>query len=338
MKPVYFVVLLFVVFVLGGCADNSPAKNENEEIQHSSIEELDKQIVEDPRNGDLYDQRARYHLRKNDPNTALSNINKALQIDSLNVQYLLTLADIYLAKNELSSSLEALQKADDLDPENNKVKIQQAELYLIIRDYKNVAELTNEVLATDKIYPQAYFIRGFGMMEQGDTAAAVRNFITAIEQDQDYFDAYMQLGLIYSFKGDVLAEEYYKNAIRIQADNITALYYLGFYYQETEQIDKAIEEYNKAISIDPDFITAHYNLGYIQLVYFNNFEQAIQHFSDAISIENSYTDAWFNRGYCYELMKDYENARMNYKKALELETNYERAIIGLNRLDKRQKL
>ena len=54
----------------------------------------------------------------------------------------------------------------------------------------------------------------------------------------------------------------------------------------------------------------------------------------AINIDKNYAEAYYNRGYTYELMNDFDNARKDYKMAMQIKTNYQKAIEGMNRLEK----
>jgi hypothetical protein len=42
----------------------------------------------------------------------------------------------------------------------------------------------------------------------------------------------------------------------------------------------------------------------------------------------------FNRGYAYELSGEYSKSYLDYKHVLELKANYQKALDGLNRIDK----
>jgi tetratricopeptide (TPR) repeat protein len=166
-----------------------------------------------------------------------------------------------------------------------------------------------------------------------DTAKAVASFQKAVEQDPEYYHAYIQLGILYATKNSPLAVDYYNNALKKNPNSIEARYGLGMFYQENEEYNKAIIEYDSILRIDPKYKQAHYNLGYIHLVYLKVYNQAVKHFTAAIECDAKYAEAYYNRGYSYELMGDIMNAKTDYTKALELRSNYEKAITGLNRVD-----
>lgn len=229
---------------------------------------------------------------------------------------------------------DALDKALKIDP-NNKQAIQKlAELYLILQDYDKTYETVNKALEADNFNPIAYYIRGFALLEQADTLGAIDALKMAVYQDQGFYDAYLQLGLIFSALQNPLAAEYFNTAINISPESLEPYYNLGLYYQENGQVKKAISTYRMILEMQPHHVNTIYNLGYINLVYVQDFETAIGFFTEVIQIEPSYAGAYYNRGYTYEMLGKNNLAREDYKKTLEIETNYTKAIDGLNRLDR----
>jgi len=333
----FLIIIAFAGFFLSSCQSCNERKVDGQQNQDgkksSEIEILNQKIKADTLNPEFYYDRSRYYLTVLDINNALADINKAIQLNDEKASYFVALSDIYLAMGKLPSCLDALKKAEGMDPADNEALLKLAEVYLILKDYNNTFEYTKKALELDLINPVAHFIRAYAHMEVGDTALAIQNFQAAADQDQNYYEAYIELGSLYLVLKDPLATGYFQTAIRIEPNRAEGYYLLGFTYQEMENIPGAIDSYEKLLVITPDFKQAHYNLGYINLVYVNDFEKAVYYFSEAISNDPAYTDAYFNRGYSYELMGDFVNARKDYLKTLEITPNYERSIEGLNRLD-----
>jgi tetratricopeptide (TPR) repeat protein len=225
----------------------------------------------------------------------------------------------------------------ELEPENADAMLKYAELQLYFEEYKSTLEYIDKALAIDKLNAKAYFMRGMAYKLSGDTAKAVSNFQTTIDQDPEYYHAYIQLGLLYATKHSKLAEDYYNNAIKLNPKSIEAHFNLAMFYQEDSLYDDAIIEYSKVLEIDPKYKQAHYNLGYIHLVYLLVYKQAVIHFTNAIACDPAYAEAYYNRGYSYELLGDVTNAKADYDQALKIRPNYEMPIKGLNRLDKLMK-
>jgi tetratricopeptide (TPR) repeat protein len=331
---VYFILMLFLSFC-GRQGKNPPEQSST--APATALKVLTEKIQHDSSDAGLFHRRAQLYLDEGQINNALGDINKAIQLDAENAGYFITLADIYLAMGKIPGSLESLQKAEKLDPKNNDALIKQAELYLVIKDYPKCFNYVNAALALNRQNPVAYFIWGYAQLERGDTTSAIRNLQTAADQDQNYYDAFLQLGMVYAARKNPVAEDYFRSAIRIDSTRTGAYYLMGLLYQETGEYTKALDIYEKLARVSPAMKEAHYNMGYVNLVSLGNYPAAIQHFTEAIRLDPKYTDAYFNRGYSYELSGDLMNAKKDYEQALQVQPNYDRAIEGLNRLDKQTK-
>lgn len=327
-----------VLVIIAGC--NPKQQTSINEVPDSSpdslsqmIGDLTSRLVRDSLNGDLYHERSKLLLKQEKVNDALRDITRSIELDSLNPDYYLTLADVHLGRGKVQSALEALDKALSLDSDDVAVLLKAAEIHVVIRDYKKAIGYIDRVLNLDESQPKAYFLRGVVLLENSDTLHAIPNFQKAIDKDQDYFDAHLQLGLVFADKKSRLAVDYLNNALNLQPENKEVQYYLALFYQESGKYDKAIALYEAMLQKNPDFYFGFYNIGYIHLVYLQDYDKAIGYFTNAIEIKPDYTDAWYNRGFAYEMKKDVENSLKDYKKALELTPNYEKAIDGINRVE-----
>ena len=336
-------IFLFSIAIILGIALFSCGGNNKKEVAKAIVSDsispeiaaINAKIKADPKNPELYNQRAILLVDKNKLEEALADINTALNIDSSKAPYLLTLSDIYFAMGKIKNCKKAIEKAILLDPKNANADLKYAEMNLYFKDYKTTMEYIKKALEIDKVNAKAYFMEGMTLKETGDTIQAAKCFITAVDQDPEYYHAYMQLGILYSIKHDPLAVDYFNNALKQNHKSVEARYALGMFFQENNGYDKAIIQYDSILSIDPKFKNAHYNLGYINLVYLKRYSEAVKHFSNAIACDPKYAEAYYTRGYCYEKMSDFQNAKTDYRKALDLRPNYEKPIDGLNRIEKR---
>lgn len=340
MKLYNHSIFIFLLLIVGlvACQQNKKAPEVQKPLSSADVllerlDELNKQIQADSLNAESFHERAIFYYNNEEFNEALKDIWTALEIDSTYAEYYVTQADIYLGMGKMQACIEALDKALNLDSENVRAYIKQAEINIVFHKYKEALADIDKALKIDELESKAYFLRGVILLENGDTIRGVRNFQKAIDVDQDYFDAHLQLGMLYADKKNKLAIDYFNNALNIDPNSREVKYYLAMFYQESGDYDMAIQIYNSVLDKEPDFYFAIYNIGYINLVYLKDFNQAIDYFTKAIDLDPEYADAYYNRGFAYELLKDVENSRKDYKKALELIPNYEKAIDGLNRID-----
>jgi len=291
-------------------------------------------IDDDASNPELYNKRAKCYLLDHQFDKALKDVHKAISIDADKSSYYITLSDIFLLMGKPEDSKDALAKAIIKNPKDTDAFLKLAKLYLIVKDYKNCYATVKRLLEIDNGNAAAYFTRAIGLIEQGDTIHAVDDLKQAVDKNQEYYDAYIQLGELYAVKRDPMTELYFKNALKLRPVSREGLYMLGLHYQNTGKYGKAVATYQLLAKTDTSYREASYNLGYIYLVYLKDFNKAVQFFSESIKKDPGYFEAYFNRGYAYELTGDYEKASADYQKSLKIKVNYDKAIEGLNRLDK----
>ncbi len=298
----------------------------------SELADINKKIYADPKNPVYYHERAKYYFGKKDIKSAASNMKVVMDLDSTKAIYLITLADIYFVQNKTLLAKNTLENAISKEPNNDVALVKLAELYLYVRKYDQSMELLNRALKANKTNAKAYFIKGYVFKEKGDTIKALSSFQTAIEQDQDYYNAYMQMGLLFSAKKNPLALQYFNNALNIDPKSEEAIYAIGMFFMETGDYNKSIIQFTNLLKLNPKNTDAHFNLGYIHFKYLKVYQQAIKHFNDAINVDPNFERAYYMRGLCYETLGDIARAKSDYGKALQIDPQYELANEGLKRV------
>jgi tetratricopeptide (TPR) repeat protein len=293
---------------------------------------INQKINGDPKNADNYNLRAAYFFKQNDLASASKDILDAITLDSTKSEFYVTLSDIFFASGKSAQSKRSLEKSLQLDGENKEALLRMAELYLYVKDNKKSIEYLDKVLKIDMNLPKAYFIKGMNFKELGDTAKAISSFQTTIEQDVAYYNAYVQLGLLYAAKRNPLALKYYENALKIDPKSVEALYNTAMFLQENNQLNKAIEVYTQLLKVDPQNKYANYNLGYIHYEYLKVYSEAVKHFSNAMACDSRYAEAVYMRGLCFEAMGDVQKASADYNLALTIAPGYDKPMLGLQRL------
>ena len=338
MKNIILGFLLLAMMAMLSCQRKSGEKAADTPAADTAaltIETITRQIMQDSSNAGLFRDRAILYLAQQNPNRALRDMNAAIALKPGNPRYMLDLADIFMSMGLIDNTMESLNKALSLDPDNMETLLKLAEINLILQQYKAAVEYSDKAIILEKSNPLPYFIKAYAFAETGDTLLAIKTYLEAVSVDQDYYDAYVQLGLIYSKAKNRLAIDYLNNALNIRPESTEALYALALAYQEQEQAENAIQTYNRLIIINPQHVYAHYNLGYAHLVFLNDYEQAITYFDKVLELDPGYYDALYNKAYCYELLGDPATAWDLYKQVLEIAVNHEKAIDGLNRLEGR---
>ncbi len=336
-KNIIYVFALFVFFGFA-CQNSEPkeVKGQQEEVVKTRVlttfDSLNLGINQDPTNSVLYNKRANFFLIAGDHNKALADISTAIQYDTTNPDIWLTLADIYFAKERFVDSREILLKTKKMDPENTAAILKLARLYFIYQDYKKTMDYADEALDLDPMLADAFFLKAMTYSEKGDTASAIFQYQKSVEVEPDFYDAWVMLGNLQAAKNNPLAEQYYQNALNLDTNNTHAIYIMGLYYQNIGKLDDAIGMYESMIDKE-ESENAYYNIGYVNLVYIEDYQQAIINFQKALNINENYYDALFNLALALELSGDKEDARAKYRELLKKVPNHEKALSQLNQLD-----
>lgn len=331
----YFTISIITAFSVS-CSTTTPSADKSPALTITTpkqLQEVGERIKNDSTNPALYFARANYFLSIQDYNAAMLDLSHAMKIDSTRSEYYLALSDLYMFTNKTSKSKASLESCLRVDPKNTDAMLKLAELYFYVKKYQESVNYINEALKIDKYISKAYFLKGMNFKEQGDTAKAISSMVTATEQDQQYYAAYLQLGILYAAKKDRLALNYYDNALRIDPKSSEALYNKGKFYQDLKDWSSAISNYEDLLKIEPHFKSAHYNLGAIAL-FQNKYDEAIKHFTDAINDDPKYLEAYFARATTYMQENNKSLAKADYKMAAQIDPSYVPAQNALKSLGK----
>jgi len=326
------IITLCIALLLFSCQDQKQQDKPAPEKILTPADALTEQIAKEPANPDLYFQRAKWNLSTKKISAAEKDILKALSLDSSQAEYHLLKADICFAGFHIVDAENAFNKAISLDPKNGDAYLRLAELNLYMKKYEESIKNANEALRIDKYRSKAYFIKGYVYKETKDTLRAISNFLTCVEQDRNYYDAIIQLANLYAVHNDPIALQYYNNALKLQPHSVEALYDRGLFYQNTGEIEKAVNDYNELLKVDPTYGFAYFNLGFIAMKFEKDYPKAIIFYTKALTHEKHYVEAYYNRGICHEKMGDKQKAKADYMEALNIYPSYDLAKKALKGL------
>jgi tetratricopeptide (TPR) repeat protein len=162
-------------------------------------------------------------------------------------------------------------------------------------------------------------------IEKRDTAKAISSIQTAVEQDPNYFDAYIELGLLFANRGNPIALSYYDDAQKVEPQNPESYYDKGMFYQFGGDFDDAIKVYQELLVVDSTYKNAYYNLGVIYDEQKTDYKTALTNFNKAIQCDTAYSMAYYGRANCYEMLKQYDKATENYAHAYRINPQFKEA-------------
>jgi Tfp pilus assembly protein PilF len=96
---------------------------------------------------------------------------------------------------------------------------------------------------------------------------------------------------------------------------------LGYNYFEIGKLDKAAAAYKAQLKKTPENAMALNNLGMIYKLQFH-YRQAMEYFGKAVAADPMYADAYYNLGFISFEEGDLDGAIENYKKAIEINPEF----------------
>ena len=338
-----FVLFTALLLQAWGCGHND-ATNNNETngatpaaTVDAELEALNQRIKDDPSNFQNYLDRAKYYGARQQYDLALADVSRALATDS-------TKGAIYDYRGQLKFLRQDIRGAYDdyslcltVEAQNTDCLLHKAEIDIILKNYDIAMKHINDALRVDERIAKGYYLKGRLYAASGDTSLSVSSYQTAIEVDPNYYDAYIEVGLLYAGKQHTLAEEYYNSAIDLKPKSIEAWYNKAMFLQETgykspANYTRAFACYDTILKIDPKFSAANFNKGFIQLVYLRDYSKAISDFTEAIRLFPQYYQAYYNRGLAQEKLGRLKEAETDYREALAIKPDYTDAAVALSRI------
>jgi len=333
-KRFLLILLLPLGFSLLQCT-NQP-KEEDTVIETApdmdpELTELNKAVRRAPKDPEPYHKRAMYYMGKQNYDFALVDMRSIFNIDTNNASYFYTAGELFIKIGAFDQADEVLRLATVKNPSLAKAHVKRGELAFYNRLYNSAMTFINDGLRVDVNYAPGYFWKGMVYLEQNNPQMATSSFMTTIEQNPDFTEAYMQLALLLSESQPALAWQYLTNVISLEDAHLEALYARALLVQNQGYADSALIDYDKILTINPDHIDATYNKGYVHLLE-ERFSEAIVWFSKAIQVDPKNHRAFHNRGLSYELKGDSKMAAQDYKEALKIEPGFDLALKSLNRI------
>ncbi len=344
-------VLLGISICIWSCGEPEIPAAENEQTTEVNpdpvLDSLNQLIYANTSNPELYTSRASHFRKLGNPTAALSDIKRAIRIDSTFGDAYLINGQIMFEMQDFRTAYESYKKCLEVSPEHIDCLLEAAYMESVLENFPQAITYINKALKQDDYIARAYYLKGQIYKQSGDTALAVSSYQTATELEPNYYDAYVALGLLYAASKNELASEYYNTALSIKPNSTEALYNKAIFlqetaYKDTSRLSDAFAIYNRILEIDPSNAAACFNQGFIYLEYLSGeddqiYEKAIEWFNRALESYPLYYQAIYNRGLCHESLGMLDIAENDYRKALSVQPDYGPAAIALERVIDAQK-
>ena len=352
---------------------NEDARSLLNEVKSNGLEDegfnkLDAELSRVTQGGDhglcntLFDKATQ--LREKGEFTQAINILKdGLSRFPKNSNFLAFLSLCYILNDQLEDAVVQLDKAKEVDPDNATVSWNEVRLLL---KKNNVSEALTLARKANERFPDD--IEGMGILgsclrANGNISESLKFLNKAIEQNDNYAEAFINRGLIrltLKDKHNALEDlerahqlkpyikqiwnlliklkiefKHFEDTIliinkilEIDPKNADSFASMALCHQNLYEFEAAISAYNKAISLRPNFFEAYYNLG-VAFRDKGELDKALAACSKAISIKPDYAAAYNNMGIILKDLGKFEEATEAYNKAISIKPDYAEAYFNI---------
>lgn len=338
---IFFLPLLTVLLFACGGQETDPIQDETDvdSVVVDSLEWYSQLIEKTPGKTEPYYIRAGYFIRQGDVASAQVDLETALAIDSTKLNVRNLYADILVSQLDLENGKYHYEYVLSKDSVNVEALMGLGKLYALLDNNAQAVYYLGLLLQQNPYYAEAYFMKGMiyrsdfyktGRKESWDRAMS--SYQTAVEQDPNYYSAYIEMGVMHDQIDDDVAIQYYNSALDIYPESIEAWYNIGMFHQKRGHIDDALLAYRTINRIDSTYADAYYNEGYVHMLMTEEVDSAIYYFEKAVIKDPEYFQAYNNLGLCYEKQNRLDQAKKYYQKAIQINPEYQLAKDNLNAL------
>lgn len=238
-----------------------------------------------------------------------------------------------LADKEPEKAMNLLREAVTFQPGETGIRFQLARLQasegLFEESYKEVLEL----LARDERYPNAHYLAGNSLIQQGKVLDARQHLLAEIRLNPSHFESLCDLGELSLQGGDIAAAEtYFNRAMEVDSARYRALLGMAKVKRRQGNRVEARQLVKRVLDVDPKNRAANLEMGsvlkeeksYSEARKF--FDQVIKDLDaegDMLSPEDKQllADALNRRGEIFILLEQPRTARNDFEKALTYSPN-----------------
>ncbi|MDJ0650906.1 MAG: tetratricopeptide repeat protein [Xenococcaceae cyanobacterium MO_188.B19] len=196
-----------------------------------------------------------------------------------------------------------------------------------------VIDFTQVIDRQEDLVGAAYSNRCLANLQLQNYAAAETDCITAVENNSDNLEAYLNLGLAYYRQGayeQAIAQ--YERVIQGDEKNYRAYYNRGLGYLALNSYQNAIADYQQALflssDLNPESKSLIYNdlaLAYMMLA---KDEPAVFNFNRAIALDANNYNAYYNRGCAYHRQGKYQAAMKDFSQVVQLNPDFTQVYVN----------
>jgi tetratricopeptide (TPR) repeat protein len=236
------------------------------QLGHSqaALTDINRAIALDSTTHRYYEVRASAYLELGQPGKAEADILRAIELNGQSAQAYFLLGTLRSIQKKYQAALRALKKSLDLDPSAREPLIQIVGVYVNARQYEKAIYEATKLLDKGILDPLLLNNRGFASMQMDRYDLAKEDFQKALQMDPNYAAARNNLGYARYKLGDTMRGlKLINESLELDPDNAYAYKFRGEVNDARGQRQAACTDWQKALDLD---FTAKHDSSVISLL------------------------------------------------------------------------
>lgn len=290
-------------------------------VFEDKLEKAEKLLNEiqaiDPRNDEVYIQRASIYSKQNKHHKAIEALNLALQYteDFADVYSLLGMEFLYI--DEISQAKDAFIKCLEHDEEDQTALYNVVYCYDFLDNHTDAIQFLEEFIDHNPYSEVAWHQLGRQFYIIKDYRKAIEAFDFACVIDEKFTGAYIEKGKAYEkLKMFQQAINCYKEVLQIEDPSSYVYRKIGWCFENLKNLDKALKYYLKSVHEDPLMDKSWIAIADLYLKK-NDFKKALQFVNKALGIDEHNFLYWRRYAIINKELQFYEEAELGFRKAID---------------------
>lgn len=262
------------------------------------------------------------HLGRNAD--AIRSFNRAIELAPEDGGPYLGLGDVYFyGTGEYQKAIDAYSKGLQYEPNNDVAAYNIGYADNDIGNYNDALSWLAKAIKLKPAYYDAYVETGYAYRKLQNQAQAIAAYQKALQLKPNGASALTGIGDVYfeiPKKYDTAAD-YYRRGLAIQPDNASALYRLGYSYNDMGQYAQAIDVLDRSRRLKPEWVFTMNELGY-SYKQLKRYDDAIAVLRQAVSTNRDNQLAHYYLGQVYVLTGNRSEANGQYRELQRLNSDY----------------
>lgn len=255
--------------------------------------------------------------QRNDADTAIRLISKALSKDAASPEYACNLGNAFRMKGEHLQAAEWYNQAVRLKSDYAEAYNNLGASLKSSGKHEEALEAYNKAITINPGYAGALCNLGNLYRDLGDSGKAAAHYRKAADLQPGNAGLLFTLaGILHLRREHAEGAETYERVIAIQPENVDAWNNLGTVLIDSGKIEEGVSKLRRAIELNPGSPEAYYNIGK-GLETLGRISEALEYYQKAVDLNPCFSIAWNNIGNIYKDRGDSEKAISFYRTALD---------------------